>query len=429
MLHARSDAPTTVRAAEIVALQPLEGLATLPADPLVRPEQAARWVPANSDADIGVFIAVPEPSNAPSSIRNCWFASKVTGYNATGSGGGVGCHVLEICDGRYPAGEDELSWETDGSLAALQYAYLGRALVVPQQQQGLDDRTEFVEAEEPLVSAQSEQERAQIEGMVQADIDQALADSKAIPILGPSVFPFSALSVLASAAMNREQNVKWRKTKKKAEVAAAAAVASHQSDSDDESAESEEVAEDGERGGLPAGAAAPSVGTTQCAVCQRWFNLSHVTLHKCKGPVLRQDIHSRAVRFFLKELQSKTTIQTCTRLTRSIKQFAPKVPYNSRELPWPGHTGVARQLQHGWGCREPHGASYGALYIGPFKPLLESMFQKGNVDKRFKYSPAMMQEQLFVMYPKRYDLPSIIEVQIFISTISQKKKQSDKASL
>jgi hypothetical protein len=67
-------------------------------------------------------------------------------------------------------------------------------------------------------------------------------------------------------------------------------------------------------------------------------------------------------------------------------------------------------MQLGWSVREAHGEGNGRAYLGPFKADIVAMYEKGTADKRFKFSPISMFEVLCDMYPRRYDLPSIVEV-------------------
>ena len=384
------------------------------ADSIIRPEQLEQWSPTNSGADIGVRLAIKESDQAAPAIKNRWFVSQVIRAGSDG-------YEFKLCDPRYvdENQDSELEWELEsGSLAEAKYAYIDRVSLDPTV--GLDDRIEYPDTQP---ESQPETNRSRLEdGLVAADTSQTLADSQRPPLLGPENFKTTLVQVIASAPMQTAQ-VDWRKVGR--ESAARAATEVDEDDSDHDGDHDDEGDDDGDR---TAGAAAASVGMRQCDDCTRWFNQSRLSLHvgHCKGAPQCKDILSRATRHLLLALQTSST-QICTRDTRSIKKYAPPTVYDPQNLPWPNHPGVVKTLPFNWAHREPQGQAYGALYIEEFKPIIRQMFEAGEADKRYKYSPPMMQEELLSKNSNRYDLPSIVEIQIFVSTISQAKKKSNVA--
>lgn len=77
----------------------------------------------------------------------------------------------------------------------------------------------------------------------------------------------------------------------------------------------------------------------------------------------------------------------------------------------------------GWARRAPQGFMYGKKYIDRYKHILEKWYQQGVENSDEKKGPSEMLDKLRQEFPDVYTLPSVLEIQSFISQRFAKEKK------
>ena len=138
--------------------------------------------------------------------------------------------------------------------------------------------------------------------------------------------------------------------------------------------------------------------------------------HTVIPPLLRKDVLAVGVRLAAEYIENgRAIIIDAHKDQPDIYAVANNFCLLPTELPAPG---FARRDDGG-------GDLFGARYIGPFKPLVQSFVKKGNDDKAFKCSPAQISDEIQKANPTLFSLPTTYEIQCYINQVLQKKTSKE----
>ena len=141
----------------------------------------------------------------------------------------------------------------------------------------------------------------------------------------------------------------------------------------------------------------------------------HVTIEENDMIQERQDVYAKTVRYASNIITNSSYFHSSDNpihpLYESAKDYLPthKIPFNLS-----------------WACRKGYGQLYGETYMEPYKDELLKMFEHGNKDSAKKMNPGKMREQLMIMFPHKFSIPSETEIKKFINSESQKLKYKSK---
>ena len=168
--------------------------------------------------------------------------------------------------------------------------------------------------------------------------------------------------------------------------------------------------------------------TTECPVfLLRCTILKHSNLVMCDKTVRGRNAHKHdGKRRVGQKVKPKTVLACAVRLAVNVvNDYAITDGRATRPEYDAAASTFVPAKPRGWARRPKHGHTYGAKYIGKFKPAIAEMFNRGVQDKSLKLGPAQMLNRLRQQHAEsRFSLPTESEILILISTLTKSSKNN-----